>query len=363
MGNPLIKEEMELQTQIKDLKMEKSRYNEKIYDLQDSIKVKIPSEIQYLEASIKHNKTDFETAINQPKVMNDEGKESYPIKIKGKVYNDRASGGEALKAVIGANMGSLAEGKTVAVGEYRGLKLSIMYDTLSKGVKACLKGEKHHYCDLNTQTTGGNLIRFDNCINNIEKNIKDMQEKVNTFKNELEQMKADVQKPFPKSNELFKAETRLEEVHEALTKFELTDDALNKEIFERLADNFPEIISGKCDTMKYEAGECFDTLYVEMRGTELSLAHTYTQNGYLMYDPRIDFEVDYENERVIPISYENSGLGIYESYDTEADPTPESARKMNSVLDFTDNWLDNIEEQGYSAVEVEEKEKDYSFER
>lgn len=362
-GNSLIKEEMELQTTIKDLKMEKARYNEKIYDLQDSIKVKIPSEIQYLETSIKHNRADLETARSQPKVMNDEGKESYPIKIEDKVYSDRTSGGEALKAVIGANIGSLAEGKTIAVGEYRGLKLSVMYDTLSKCAKACLEGEKRHYCDLNTQTTSGNLIRLDNCINNIEKNIEGLQEKTDTLKGELEQMKIDVQKPFSKSEELFRAETRLEEVHEELTKFELTDDTMNKEIFERLAENFPEIISGKCDAMKFEAGDSFDTLSVEMHGTELSIAHTYEQNVDLMYDPLIYFKVDYDNEKVIPISYENSGLGIYETYDTAAEPTPASVQKMNSILDFTDNWLDNIEEQGYKPVEAEEKEKDHSFER
>ena len=33
-GNPLIKREMDLQGKIKDLKMEKSRYSEKIYELQ-----------------------------------------------------------------------------------------------------------------------------------------------------------------------------------------------------------------------------------------------------------------------------------------------------------------------------------------
>lgn len=44
-GNPLIKREMELQTLIKDLKMEKARYSEHIYELQDNIRVKIPEKI------------------------------------------------------------------------------------------------------------------------------------------------------------------------------------------------------------------------------------------------------------------------------------------------------------------------------
>ena len=46
MGNPLIKEEMELQAQIKDLKSEKARYNENLYEIQDNILVKYTNEIK-----------------------------------------------------------------------------------------------------------------------------------------------------------------------------------------------------------------------------------------------------------------------------------------------------------------------------
>ena len=346
-GNPLIKEEMQLQTQIKELKSEKSRYSEKIYELQDNIRVKIPASIQAAELHIKHNKVDFENANSQAKVLNEDGKEVYPIKIGEKVYNDRAEGGEALRAAIGSNIGRLAEGKTVQIGEYRGMKLSLLFDTMTRVTKACLEGEKHHYCDLNPETTAGNLIRLDNCVNNIDKDIKQSQEKVDTMKAELEQMKIDVEAPFPKADELLKAETRLEEVHEELTKFELTDDSMNKEIYERFTESFPDIMFGKREAMVLEAGEGLDTLSVELHGDILSMAHSHKQNGDLMYDPLICFKVDYDNEKVIPISYENSGRGIYETYDADAEPTPESVQKMGSVLNFTDTWLDNIEKQGY----------------
>ncbi|MBQ7009132.1 MAG: hypothetical protein IJN05_07950, partial [Ruminococcus sp.] len=171
-----------------------------------------------------------------------------------------------------------------------------------------------------------------------------------TMKAELEQMKIDVEAPFPKADELFKAETRLEEVHEALTKFELSDDTMHRDIYERFADNFSDVLFGKVGAMKYEAGEGWDTLSVELNDNVFSIAHTYVQNGDLMYDPMISFIVDYENEKVIPISYENSGMGIYESYDPNAEPTPQSVQNINGVLEFMDTWLDNIEQQGYEPV-------------
>jgi hypothetical protein len=69
-----------------------------------------------------------------------------------------------------------------------------------------------------------------------------------------------------------------------------------------------------------------------------------------MYDPLITLKVDYENQKVIPLSYENSGLGIYEKFDTDGEPTPQSVKQVNDLLDFMDNWLDNIEQQGYEEV-------------
>ena len=357
-GNPLIKEEMELQSEIKDLKMEKSRYSENIFDLQDKIRVKIPAAIQQTEAHIESFRNDFSLANNQQKVITEDGKAIYPIKIGDTVYNDRTAGGDALKAAIGGNIGKLAEGKTVLVGEYRGMQLSLLFDTMTKTTKACLAGEKHHYCDLNPETNTGNIIRLDNLINNIAKDIKQSEEALETMHTELEQMKIDVEKPFPKAEDLLRAETRLEEVHDQLTKLELTDDTANKDIFERLCAMFPDVMSGKKEAVKYEAGETFDPLSVELHGNVFSMAHTYTQNGDLMYDPLVYFKVDYANEKVLPVSFENSSAGFYQEFDIEAEPTPESVHAANSVLDFVDTWLDNIEEQGYLDNEPQEESKE-----
>ena len=51
-----------------------------------------------------------------------EGKESHPVTIMGTVCNDRKKAGTKLK------------GRTLDMGEYRGFKLSIFFDTLTKHV-------------------------------------------------------------------------------------------------------------------------------------------------------------------------------------------------------------------------------------
>ena len=346
-GNPLIKKEMELQAQIKDLKSEKARYNENLYELQDNIRVKYPNEIMNSELVIKHYTADLQTANSAPKAIDEEGKVSYPLKMGDKVYPTRKEAGEAFKEVVCKNLGMMMSGKEIQLGEYRGLQLSVMYNDFRKMPQACLKGEKAHYCDINIETTAGNIIRLDNVINNIQKSIDDLSAKVEIKKNELEQMKIDVEKPFEKEQELADAETELEDVHIKLTQFELTDDSAQKDMFERLVDTFPEVLTGEKPYVKYEA-ECFMPLHVEMNSDILTIAQTYVQNGDLMYDPRIDFQVDYENKKVIPQSFENSGEGVYERYDI-SDGKPETMKQINDILTFTDDWMDRIDEQGYSA--------------
>ena len=224
-----------------------------------------------------------------------------------------------------------------------------MWEIFYNEDKACLDGEKHHYYDLNPETDVGNIIRLDNCINNIQKSIEDLKSSNETMRSELKQMEADVDKPFSKAEELLKAETEIEEVHLQLTKFEMTDDTLQKEVFERLADMFPQVLEGDSEYVKFNVHGGED-LHVKMNGDVLTICQTYEQNGDLMYDPRIDLKVDYDNKKVIPLSFENSGMGVYEEYSSEL--TPEIAKQMNDVLDFMDNtMLENIEAAGYEPEE------------
>ena len=77
---------------------------------------------------------------------------------------------------------------------------------------------------------------------------------------------------------------------------------------------FPEILEGDTEYIKYNVPGMED-LHVEMNGDVLTICQTYEQNGDLMYDPRIDLKVDYDNQKVIPLSFENSGAGAYQEFD------------------------------------------------
>ena len=104
---------------------------------------------------------------------------------------------------------------------------------------------------------------------------------------------------------------------------------------------FPDIMSQKHRYERYASSEDsgYEPLTVEwITDNRLSLSHTYTQLGDLMYDPMIDYEIDFEKQTANAVMYEHSALGIYQEYSNGT----KGQRDTNS---FTKTWLKNIREQ------------------
>lgn len=100
-----------------------------------------------------------------------------------------------------------------------------------------------------------------------------------------------------------------------------------------------------------------ENCHVEMAGDILTVSQTYTQDGDLMCDPIIDLRVDYDNQKVIPISFENSGDEALQKF-ALGNMTPKMAKKMNDVLRFMNStMLENIEQREYKSVDMD-KDRD-----
>ena len=333
MGNPLIREEMQLQNLIKDIKMEKSRYNESVYEMQDKIRVKYPEEIKILEQMNKHSQHDFDDAKAAKQVTDEDGKQIYPIEVNGVTYSNRKDGGNAIKIALGEKIAQISEGHTVEIGRYRGMKLSVFQNSLTKRINACLAGIHNYYCDLNPETDIGNVVRLDNCINNIEAQIKKNSEEIAAKKADLEIMKSEVDKPFPRADELFKAETRLEEVHVELTQFELNDDSGEKDLYERLTDQFADILSGKTSSMEFSR----DGLSVSaaLNGDTFTLLKCSEENTFTA-----KMQIDYVNRKALLCAVNG-----------EIIPADDPQNKKRALISM-DKTLDKIED-----LEFQSKEK------
>lgn len=114
--------------------------------------------------------------------------------------------------------------------------------------------------------------------------------------------------------------------------------------YNKLCRLYPDIMNGSHVSEVYGA-QGFDDLVIDRYGTQLIMSHNYVQNGDIMYDPRIDFVIDDENRSVTPVSYENSGLGVYDEY-------TEGSAGQKDCSSFVKTWLNNIEQQPYKIERV-----------
>lgn len=122
----------------------------------------------------------------------------------------------------------------------------------------------------------------------------------------------------------------------------------------------PEIMKGEKEYVKYLAGPGFMPLSIKCIGKNMiAVAHYYEQNGDLMADPDMTFEIDHEKQTLNARSFQQDGfLGRYDCVIREDGSVNERMEKeLNS---FAKTWLKNIKQQGYKPVIPEEAVKFYT---
>lgn len=157
-------------------------------------------------------------------------------------------------------------------------------------------------------------------------NVSELEEKHNASIREIEQMSAEIS-----------ADTSDNE----LTVMQYGAAQRNLKAFNEL---FPEFMQKEYAYMRMEAGDTYEPLSLEWLSEDtFSIMHFYDQNGDLMYDPDVVIKVDATSAQAI--SFENSSLGIYESYTS-------SSFDQDDCNNFVEKWLANISHQGYKPVRI-----------
>ena len=120
------------------------------------------------------------------------------------------------------------------------------------------------------------------------------------------------------------------------------------ELYAALVEICPELESYDNLSCKYDKGENsgIEPLIVEKFGDTVLIAHTYVQNGDLMYDPAIEFSFDTKNHRAQALSYELSGLGIYQNI-RDGNQTDQKADVEEMALGV---MFENIKAYGYERT-------------
>ena len=207
-GNPMIKEKMDLDIEVSKLKLLKANHLSQKYALEDAISKGFPKQIAETQARIAGYGADI-AAVKENTHPNGDG--FSPLTLAGVTHADKKEAGAALLTMCQ----TMLSPEATQIGSYRGLTLELAFDTFAREYRLTMIGQLRHTVTLGTDVFGS-LQRMDNALEGLPIKEQTCREQLSNLQTQLETAKAEVQKPFPREEELTTKTARLEELNTLL---------------------------------------------------------------------------------------------------------------------------------------------------
>ena len=207
-GDPRIKEKMDLDIDVSRLKLLKANHLSQRYSLEDQILKEFPQRIRSLEQRIEGYRAD----IDQRKRNTEPNEDGFsPMIMPGGTVREKKAAGDAILGLCK----SMTSPDPIPIGQYRGFDMELSFDTFSREYKITLIHQLRHTVTLGTDIFG-NIQRLDNTLGAFEERMAACVEQLENTRVQLENAKAEVQKPFPQEEELAAKTARLNELNALL---------------------------------------------------------------------------------------------------------------------------------------------------
>ena len=216
-GDPRIKEKMDLDIEVAKLRLMKADYQSNQFKLEDQILKQYPEEIRQAQERAKGYRADM--ALLEAHPLPKDG--FVGMAIKGKRIADKEAAGKMLLEACRLSPHDME------LGEYRGMKMTVDYDSYRQEVKLVLRGEMSHTVTMGTDVYG-NLTRIENALANMPQKLEKAEERIAELERQTEQAKAELGKPFAQEKELEAKAARLAELNAALNIDEKRKEPMEK---------------------------------------------------------------------------------------------------------------------------------------
>ena len=216
-GDPRIKEKMDLDIEVAKLRLMKADYQSNQFKLEDQILKQYPEEIRQAQERAKGYRADM--ALLEAHPLPKDG--FVGMAIKGKRIVDKEAAGKMLLEACRLSPHDME------LGEYRGMKMTVDYDSYRQEVKLILRGEMSHTVTMGTDVYG-NLTRIENALANMPQKLEKAEERIAELERQTEQARAELGKPFAQEKELEAKAARLAELNAALNIDEKRKEPMEK---------------------------------------------------------------------------------------------------------------------------------------
>ena len=203
-GNPAIREKMDLDVQVSRLKLLKSNWQSERYRLERRVGVELPGEIARLETRIRNMDADIQL-YNDHKPSDAEG---FSITLMDNTFDKRTDAGERLMKLL-----SLVHiGDSMKAGTYCGFTLRVSKPDMLSNPRVEIQGGNSYFVELG-ESPLGNIQRIENAVEGIVLAREKDERSLTTAKGNLEDAKAELDKPWPQEQELQEKSARLTELN------------------------------------------------------------------------------------------------------------------------------------------------------
>ena len=224
-GNPLIKQKMEVDSEVSRLQLLHRSFLSNRYTLETNIKKVLPErrtkKMDLLEKLKKDADLRDRSSLFNADLLsygaNDEGT-PFRMKVHGKEITDRKEAGEFILDM----MKTVKTGEdAVFFGEYAGFRIGVSknFNFLSDCTesKIVIKGNCTYKIDASLVSGSGNTIRIQNALKSLDTKIKEVEQRILSIDEEIKSSQEEYDKPFPKETELNKLLARQIELNDLLT--------------------------------------------------------------------------------------------------------------------------------------------------
>lgn len=217
-GNPYIREKMDLEIEVSRLKLVKANYLSQKYMLEDSLLKHYPKEIRLTQERINGYEADIA-------LYGRHKSEDFPgMLLYGTHYEEKKEAGTAILEACKA----MTSPEPKEVGGYREFTLLLSYDIVAKVFRMTLRGELSHTVELGSDIHG-NIQRMGNVLESLPSRLSACEKALATLKEQMENAKAEVEKPFEQEQELSEKAARLAELNALLNMDKRENAALDAE--------------------------------------------------------------------------------------------------------------------------------------
>ena len=218
-GNKDILRKTELDAEVAKLKILKQNHLSQIYDLENKLTTVYPQRIKELEQIIEAYEVD-KKHLQENTIPNTDG--FSPMIIKDIKYTDKEQAGKAILKACSEKQSKENE----YLGEYRGFKLELSFDSISREFTLNIKNKTTRNLHLGSDVYG-NIRRIDNSLSDFDSYIEKDKAEIEDIKKQIEVAKIEVQKPFSREDELKEKMKELNKLN-----ISLNIDEKDKQVFD-----------------------------------------------------------------------------------------------------------------------------------